>query len=126
MDLNHLTKVDEDDVIVEVFNDDKEDERIYNRTHLILFQFKLITGCSTSSFAADIKKWDGSRDICINNKSKKKISFAGLELRAPSHSTAYINPSNATFKGASSLTHEKPDPNLKLYPVALYNRTFIG
>ena len=121
-----MSRVAEDEVTLDVFNDDKGEELIYNRSHLILLQFKLITGCSSNSFAAEIKKWNGSSSICFNGKSKKKITFAGLDLQTPTHSASIINPENATFKGPAFLKFEKPDPNMKLYPVVMYNRTFIG
>ena len=126
LDLNHMSRIEEDDVVLDVFNDDKDGELIYNRSHLILLQFKIITGCSSNSFAAEIKKWDGSSSISYNGKSRKKITFAGLDLQTPVHSAAIINPKNATFKGPAFLKFDKPDPNMKLYPVVMYNRTFIG
>ena len=126
MELNHLSKVVEDDVVIDVFNDDRDDDKVHDRVHLVLFQVKLTTGCSTNTFAAEVKKWDGSRAICVGGKGRKKITYAGLDMQTPSHSTALINPENATFKGTAFLKGDKPNPDLKLYPVVMYNRTFIG
>lgn len=111
---------------IEVFNDNKEDEPIFRREHLVMFKMVFTTGCSSVPFTGEIRKWDGSRNICRSSKAKRKITFAGLDLPTLTHSTAMIDPSDATFRGVAYVKALKPDPNLKLYPVELMNRTFIG
>ena len=126
MDINQIARAKQDDVRVEVFNDNKDGEPVFRREHLIMYQVTFVTGGSLMPFTGDLRKWDGSRDICISSKNKRKINFVGLDLPTPVHSTAMIDPKDASFRGVAFIKTLKPDPNLKLYPVAMTNRTFIG
>ena len=127
-DLNSISKVDHEKFELEIFNDDKHDDLIFKREHLIMMEATLITGFSLMPFTAELKRWDGGSEICYSSRNRRKINFAGIDLPKPTHTSKMIcwNPDGATFKGASYIQPERPNPLHKLYPVNLHNRTFIG
>ena len=121
-----MFKIDHEKIDLEVFNDANENEMIFKREHLIILDATLITGCSPLPFTAEMRRWEGGSEICYTTKSKRKIIFAGIDLPKPVHTDKMINLKDATFKGASHIKPERPNPRHKLYPVNLLNRTFIG
>ena len=127
-DLNSISKVDPERFELEIFNDDKHDDLVFKREHLIMMEVTLITGFSLMPFTAELKRWDGGSDICYSSRNRRKINFAGIDLPKPLHTNKMIcwSPDGASFKGASNIKPEKPNPLYKLYPVNLHNRTFIG
>ena len=113
---------------LEVFEDDKVDELVFKREHLIILDATVISGCSLQPFTAELKRWEGGSEICYSSKNRRKINFAGIDLPPMTHTNKMITwaPEKASFKGAPFIKPEKPNPLYKLYPVNLHNRTFIG
>ena len=124
--LNFISKIDPDEFQLELFNDGKDGEPIFKREHLIMMNFTMVTGVSAMAFTSNLRKWNGAGDICIGSNGKKKLIYAAMDLPRPVHTSAMIDPKGATFRGVKFIKPIKPVPQFKLYPVNMFNRTFIG
>ena len=125
-DLNFISKANPDEFQLEFFNDAKENKPIFKREHLIMMNFTIITGTSALAFTSNLRRWWGASDVCIGINGKKKMTFAAMDAPRPVHTAAMIDPKDASFRGVRYVKPIKPDPQFKLYPVSLLNRTFIG
>ena len=91
-----------------------------------MMNFTIVTGASAMAFTSNLRRWWGASDVCIGINGKKKMTFAAMDAPQPVHTAAMIDPKDASFRGVKYVKPIRPDPQFKLYPVSLLNRTFIG
>ena len=124
--MSFISKVNPDEFQLELFNDGNEGEPVFKREHLIMMNFTIITGASSTAFTSNLRRWWGASNVCIGMNGKKKMTYAAMDLPRPVHTSAMIDPKDATFRGVKFIKTIKPVPEFKLYPVNFFNRTFIG
>ena len=120
-----MSKCSPDDVVTRYYNDDNEDKPSYRREHLVNVAITMMIGVSETPFTHEQRKWLGSKNICMNAKGKKKMSFAARDLGIQKISNVVIK-ADGKFKGKNILPVERPNAETILYPVKNENRTFIG
>ena len=120
----HISKVHQNGVKLSVFNDDCGHKPDHKREHYIHIEVTGIFGCVDGIFNANQRGWEGKGDICIKDKGKNRMSYAGRDIGNHDFDDKLV--SGKIFKGSSLLPADRPTGDHKLCPVMGDNRTFIG
>ena len=124
-DLNYLVKFDPDLKFRRVYNDDKADRPLYYREHMFYLQSTGVFLSSESSPSAELKRWNGERNIC-NFRSKKRLNFVGREAVNSVFSKIVLR-APWTFKGSECIPTEGwPQECFNLWPLKTGERTIFG
>ena len=125
-DWNFVTHFDENDRLLQMFNDMKFIERPHKREHLIYMSCTVVAKVSESVLPPEARKWVGERSIALCKNKRKEYRFIGRESIDQEYGDLLINHKLGSFRGSEEVAVNPPEVPLKMWPLKCALRTYFA